>query len=276
MRKISFLASLFLVLSTFVCVQAAKPVSAEDRELVKKSNDPMANMISMPFQFNYDYGSGPDEDGNQLTVNVQPIIPISINEDFLVLSRTVLPIKYLDSSAMWGEGTTVGLGDTVQSFYFGPKEGSVKWGVGPAIMLPTATEPALSAADDRWSAGPAGIFVYQPGTWTFAAIGYQVWSFAGPTNSGDVNFLFFQPVVMKSFGLFSAGFNSEIQRDWQHHETIIPINFMFSKLVRFGKLPINVAAGARWYVEKPDYYSKWGARLALTFLLPESIFTGKK
>ncbi len=259
-----FLSAFLSVIIFASYVNAAKPISAEDEALVKASNNPMADMMSLPFQFNYDYGSGPNDDGSKALLNIQPIIPVPVSDKFIMLTRTIIPINYADANSVGSD--KFAMGDIVESIFFGPKSGKVIWGVGPAFMLPTATDDIF--ASEKWSAGPAAIIAYQEKGWTFAAISYQVWSFAGWGNN-DVSFLFFQPVIMKSLGLISVGVNSEMQFDWENSTTIIPLNLMFSKLVKFGKIPVTLAAGLRYYLDKPDNYSQYGARFAITFMLPE-------
>lgn len=259
------LVFLFIAFLLAQGLQAA--ISPEDEQLVKDSNNPLANMISFPLQFNYDYGAGPDGDGSRMTLNIQPIIPIPISDKLITLSRTILPVEYADRKAVGS--SKFGLGDMVESIYVGPMHSKVIWGIGPAFMLPTATEDIFSLGKDKWSAGPAAIVAYQTNGWTFATVTYQVWSFAGPDSSDNVNFLFFQPIIMKSVGMVSVGVNSEMQFDWQHDENIIPLNLMVNKLVKFGKLPCTLGAGFRYYLDKPDEYSKWGFRLVSTFMFPE-------
>ena len=64
----------------------------------------------MPFQFSYDSGYGPN-DGDKAFVNVQPVIPFSLNDDWNVISRTILPIA---SSPTWISGWDEGLTDRSQ------------------------------------------------------------------------------------------------------------------------------------------------------------------
>jgi hypothetical protein len=90
---------------------------AQDASLAQKLSNPIASLISVPFQFNYDQNIGPREDGERLTLNIQPVIPISLNDDWNVISRTIVPIISQDE-IFPGAGDQFGLGDTVQSLFF--------------------------------------------------------------------------------------------------------------------------------------------------------------
>jgi len=128
----------------------------QDADLAKKLSNPIASLVSVPFQFNYDSGYGPS-DGHKAVLNIQPVIPFELNDDWNVISRTIVPVTSQDDIA-GGSGSQFGLGNTLQSFFFSPKEsaaGGLIWGAGPAILISTATEPLLGGG--KLGLGPTGV-----------------------------------------------------------------------------------------------------------------------
>ncbi len=161
-----------------VLAMTVLPAAAQDTELAKQLSNPVASLISVPFQFNYDSGFGP-EDGHRVTLNIQPVIPITLNEDWNLISRTILPVIWQEDIA-GPSGSQFGLGDTVQSLFLSPSAagpGGIIWGAGPVFLLPTSTDPLLGT--DRWGAGPTGVVLMQSGPWTYGMLANHIWSFAG-------------------------------------------------------------------------------------------------
>ena len=131
-------------------------------ELSKKLANPVASLISVPFQSNFDWGAGPGGGGFSYLMKVQPVIPITLNEDWNLISRTILPIVYADYLPGGGKW---GLGDTEQSFFLSPSKpgpGGLIWGLGPVILLPTATDEFFGS--NEWGLGPTGVALVQKGT----------------------------------------------------------------------------------------------------------------
>ena len=258
----------------FGIIWGATPAHAQDAELAKKLANPIAALISLPFEFNYNEGYGP-ADGEQLTVNIQPVIPITLNEDWNVISRTILPVVWQDDIA-GSSGEQFGLGDTLQSFFFSPKKpvpmgslGNLTWGVGPAISLPTGTENLLSSR--KWSAGPTGVGLFLKGPLIYGALVNHVWSFAGEDDRPDVDNTFLQPFmayVTKSAWTYIL--QSESNYDWETEEWSVPVNASISKLVTIGKQKVQFQVGARYWVDTPDSGPDgWGARFAMTLIFPQ-------
>ena len=129
----------------------------DQEELAKKLSNPIANMISVPLQFNYDENIGAQDEGSKWVLNIQPVIPFSIGENWNLITRTILPVVDMNDIPTQGMGES-GLGDIVASQWFSPKEltkGGWTWGVGPVWLLPTATDNTLGG--EKFGIGPTGI-----------------------------------------------------------------------------------------------------------------------
>ena len=242
---------------------------AKAAELAKKLSNPVAALISVPIQNNFDWGAGPKGDGFQYKVNIQPVIPISLNENWNLISRTVLPVVYQEN--VIGTSSQSGLADTVQSFFLSPKEptkGGWIWGVGPAFLLPTATDSLLGG--EKWGAGPTAVLLKQQNGWTYGALANHLWSFAGESSRQDVSATFLQPFVAyttKQQTTFT--FNTESTYDWESSQWTVPLNLMAAQLVKVGKLPLQFQVGGRYYAEKADHGPEWGLRFSIVFLFPK-------
>ncbi len=256
-----------IALPLMACGASAQESAAD---LAKKLSNPIASMISVPFQFNYDSGYGPN-DGEKYYVNVQPVIPFALNENWNVISRTILPIAWQDDIA-GPSGDQFGLGDITQSLFFSPKKptaSGIIWGVGPVFLLPTATDDLLGG--EKWGAGPTAVVLKQDGPWTIGALTNHIWSFAGDDDREDINATFLQPFISYTTPkAWTFALNTESTYNWETEDWSVPINFVVSKLVKVNKQPIQLSAGVRYWADSPDNGPDgFGARLAITFLFPK-------
>jgi hypothetical protein len=230
----------------------------------------VAALISVPFQFNYDDGIGPSDDGSRSVLNIQPVIPFSFGEDWNIISRTIVPL--VDQSDIFpGAGSQTGLGDTVQSLFLSPKAptaGGIIWGVGPVFLLPTATDDLLGTG--KWGIGPTGVVLRQQGPWTVGGLGNHIWSVAGDEDRADVSQTFLQPFVSYTTPeAWTFTLQTESTYNWETEEWAVPVNAVASRVVTVGNRPVSFFGGVRYWAEAPDGGPEgWGMRLGATLLFP--------
>jgi hypothetical protein len=242
-----------------------------DEELAKKALNPVAAMISLPIQVNYDSDIGPAKDGTKTLINIQPVIPFTLNEEWNLISRTILPLvdqKNVTPTA----GSQSGVGDIVQSVFFSPKNPTANgWilGAGPVLLLPSGGDE-FSAK--KWGAGPTIVALKQDSGWTYGVLANHLWSFAGEAERADISATFVQPFLSytnKSF--LTLGVNTEATYDWKSEKWLVPLNFSATQMLKVGSQPLTLTAGARYWASTPKGVGPegWGFRLALTLLFPK-------
>ena len=259
---------LFVVLLLLAATALAAEQNSQD--LAKASQNPIANLISLPIQNNTNFGIGPDDE-TQNILNIQPVWPVSLNETWNLITRTILPVVSQPGILTGGEGRVNGLGDTTFTGFFSPKDsGDITWGVGPVFLIPTATDDALGS--DKWGAGPALVVLTMPGKWVIGSLFSNVWSFAG-SGDQDVNLFTWQYFInynladgwyLTSAPIITANWEASSGEKWT-----VPFGGGFGKLFKIGKLPVNGSAQAYYNVEKPTYGADWTLRLQLQFLFPK-------
>ena len=239
-------------------------------DLARQLANPVAALISVPFQLNYDRDMGPANDGRRYLLNVQPVIPISLNADWNLISRTIVPL--IDQKDVFpGEGSQSGVGNILQSLFLSPAlptASGVIWGAGPVFLLPTATNSLLGT--EKWGMGPTGVALRQQGAWTVGALANHIWSVGGNAADPDISTTFIQPFVTyitptrTTFAL-----NTESTYDWKAKQWSVPINFNVAQLLRVGDQLLQVGGGVRYWATGSDMApSGWGFRLTITLLFP--------
>jgi hypothetical protein len=251
---------------------AAVPVSAQDEaELAKMLSNPIASLIIIPIQADYNENLGPNEEGSVWQINIQPVIPFTLNEEWNLISRTILPIIDQEDIPTVGLGES-GIGDTVQSLFLSPQkptQGGIIWGAGPVFLLPTASDDVLGG--EKWGIGPTAVALKQDGPWTYGALTNHIESIAGDDNRADISLTLLQPfLTYRTRTMTTLALEAGSTYDWENEQWSVPINFSVQQLLKIGKMPLQIAAGVRYWATSPDNGAEdWGIRLTLTFLFPK-------
>lgn len=267
----NLMAAVFLCIYIVSAVFTQSTQAANSEELAKKLANPVASLISVPLQLNYDSDIGPSDSGDRTLLNIQPVLPFSLNEDWNIISRTILPLVSQDD-IFPGAGNQSGVGDVVQSFFFSPKDPtSSGWilGVGPVLLLPTASDDLLGA--EKWGAGPTGVALKQDGPWTYGALFNHISSFAGDNHRENISSTFLQPFVSYTTPqAVTYTLLSEATYDWKSEQEAIPLNAVVTKVTKVGEQLISFGGGIRYWVESTDGGPEgFGFRLVFTFLFPK-------
>lgn len=261
------------LLAAILSAAATTAACAEDdAELATELANPLANLISIPFQGNYNAGIGPLGHGESLVVNIQPVVPFNLNEDWNLITRTILPVVWQDE-IFPGAGSQFGLGNTVQSLFLSPARitNGFSWGIGPVFLLPTHTEVFLGR--DTWGAGPTAVGLWQGDGWTVGVLANHIRSVADE-NQDEVDSTFIQPFISyTTLDAWTFSLNTESTYDWTSAEWSVPVNASASKLVKLGgRLPVSFFGGVRYWANSPEMRGPedWGARFGFTLLLPRA------
>jgi hypothetical protein len=239
--------------------------------LAKKLANPVAALISLPFQLNYDTNIGSDDEGDRWILNIQPVIPFALGEDWNLISRTILPVMS-QNDIFQGSGSQTGIGDIVQSLFVSPSSataGGWIWGAGPVFLFPSGSDDLLTA--DKWGVGPTGVVLKQTGPWTYGGLANHVWSFAGEDERADVNATFLQPfLTYTTKNAVSTTLLTESTYNWDSEEWSVPLILVVNKVTKIGGQMFSFGGGVRYWVESPDNGPEgWGGRLVFTLMFPK-------
>ena len=253
------------------------------QDLAKQLSNPVASLISVPIQTNYDFGVGDAGTGFRFTANIQPVVPIALTPKLNLITRNILPViqqsdvfvpldeNEAGSGFYAGQGDQSGLGDLTSSFFLSPAA-PVKGliiGAGPVFLLPTATNKYLGTG--KWGVGPTIVVLKQSGPWTVGGLYNHIFSFTGQSARKDVSQSFFQPFLTYTFPNTTAlGVNMESTYDFAgDNGWTVPINFTAGKIFKLGSQLTNFQVGVRYYAAGPSGAPEWGLRFATTFLFPK-------
>ena len=285
-KACEILRSLIIVFSACSAVgQAAEPQppvtqQTSDEELVKHAQNPIANLISVPLQNNWYFGAG-KKSGTVYVGNIEPVIPIKLNDEWNLITRTIMPIINVPS-LFSGTGGATGLGDINPQFYFSTKSGELIWGVGPLFTLPTATDKQLGAG--KFSMGPTAVALTMQGPWVVGVLANNQWSVAG-WGKNNVNSFLIEPFVnynlpdhwyLVSAPVMTANWAAAKGGDvWT-----VPLGGGVGKLFRLGQVFLWRAMRLRscrstlklevfGNVARPEFGEKWQLRFQIQFLFPK-------
>ena len=261
--------SVFVGLATScLLLGVSKPLLAQSaEELAKQTQNPVASLISVPFQGNWDFGIG-EREATGTTLNIQPVAPFGLTKDWNAILRVIMPVVSQPTDS--GSQRLTGMGDTTMTVFISPaKSGKLIWGVGPAILIPTATVQELGT--EKFGLGPSVVALVQPGKWTIGALWNHLWSVDGANDRADVNQMFLQPFANYNLGeglavgaQMEAAGNFEVDDEqWQTY-----LFFSLSKVTLLGKRPVSFLAAAGPAVAHPTGRPDWRLRFAATFLFP--------
>lgn len=228
-------------------------VQSSAADLAKKLANPIASLIQVPYQINYDGKKGATNSGETWSHKIQPVIPIKLNDEWNLISRTIIPMVVFNNDLPTDGISSTGIGDITQEFWFSPSkvgENGIIWGVGPAFVFPTATDGKFGSG--KWSIGPTFLILRQKGPLTFGQLTNQFWSFAGDSNRADTNSLFLQPFIsysLKSHMTFTL--ESESTYNWKAKNWSVPVVFSVKQLFMIGKQPFQIGAGPAYWATSP-------------------------
>jgi hypothetical protein len=259
-----------LLLATVLPVAFA---ADSDEELAKKLTNPVADLISVPFQYTGTANSGPLEKP-QHTLNIQPVYPTKLGAEWNLINRAIVPLLS-NPGFVTGEDRENGLGDVVYEGFFSPtpRPGAPIWGVGPIVQLPTATDDRLGSG--KWATGPTAVLLVQPGKWTVGALASQLWSFAGDSDRSDVNQFQIQPILSYRLSpTHSIAYAGTLVANWKEdsdNRWTVPLGATYSILTRPSWIatPVNYIFGGGKNVVRPDGVGDWYLRFQVNFVFPK-------
>jgi len=229
-------------------------------------SNPIASLISVPFQNNTDYGIGANY-GTKNTLNIQPVIPIKLNANLNLITRFILPVVAQYNISGIGE-KQFGLSDAVVSAFISPAESEITWGVGPVFLVPTGTNDFLTTK--KWGIGPTAVALVQTKGWTIGGLVNQIWSVAGNEDRADVSQMFLQPFVNYNWKSGAGiGLNMEWTQNWNSNTSTVWLNPVLSAVTSIGEQKTQFVIGPRFNLAAPDGgKADFGWRAVVVFLFP--------
>jgi hypothetical protein len=263
-------SSVLAVLLASAATSAYADMSTE--ELAKIAQNPVGNLISLPFQNNTNLNFGPEK-GTQNILNIQPVIPISVNEDWNIITRTILPVIWQPALGP-DDGALSGLGDLQFTAFLSPaKPGEWIWGAGPIVQAPTQSNAKLG--NDNWGLGPSFVVLHldKGSPWVYGVLINNVWSLTSNKQGGSYSNGLIQPFVNYNFAggtylttapIATVNWKAEGSQQWT-----VPVGGGVGKIFHIGKLPVNTQISAYYNVVKPDFGANWQIRAQVQLMFPK-------
>jgi hypothetical protein len=257
-------------LAAFSCSLAEAKQDAA--ALAKAAQNPVADLISLPIQMNMNFGAGPEDD-LQVVTNVQPVVPFALNENWNLITRTIVPLISQPDFGIHGEREN-GIGDVQFSAFLSPREsGDWVWGAGPVFQLDTATDDRLGQG--AWGLGPSAVALRATGPWVIGALVNNIWSVSEDDDRGEVNQFLLQPFINYNFPdspgryltfapIMTANWEADSGERW-----VIPLGLGIGQITRFGQQPVNLQASLYYNVEAPKQAPDWQLRIQAQFMFPK-------
>lgn len=259
MKNLLFFFLISIFLAPFIIAQET------NEDLTKAAQNPIANLISIPFQNNTNFNLPGDRTQNVL--NIQPVIPLYNGR---LITRTIFPLIW-NPDYTQDSGSDFGFGDILFTAFYSPASKDLTWGIGPVVSLPTGDDTHGSG---KWGLGPSLVALVMPGQWVVGGLINNIWSIAGDDNRADVNFMTLQPFINYNFPDFYLTFSPIVTANWEadsDNQWTVPLGIGAGKLIKLGKLPVNVNVSYYNNVVRPEYSADWTLRVNAAILLPASI-----
>jgi hypothetical protein len=238
--------------------------------IAKKLANPIANMISVPLQYEFSRGVGRNQGGSEQTLLFQPVMPFNLGggDTFIVrpIVAGVREVSVQDASGQPFSGYGIA-SVTIESFYAPNTNSSWIWGIGPFAQSPSGNSGKFGS--QQTGAGVTGVVLNRHGPWTYGLLSYQSWEVGGNPAFGTQNNLYGQPFLAytnKEAWTFTT--NMEALYNYDTRRTSNPLYAGVSKLAVIDRIPVSFSAGPMYYVSNtPGGPSGWGARATVTLVI---------
>lgn len=263
--KKNLVALLLLAVLLHPSANAQDKPALSAEELAKKLSNPIASLISVPVQGNWDVGIG-IHNGSKMVLNIQPVVPLKLSENLNLITRWILPV--VSQFDVTGEKTSQsGLGDAVITGFFSPSKSKITWGVGPVLLIPTATNDFLGG--QKLGIGPSVVVLKQSGPWTIGGLANHLVSIAGSSSRSDISATFLNPFASYNWKS-GAGLtlNAEYTHDWKNDVDVFIVQPIASAVTKFGKQTVSFGIGPRFHFA-PEGHANYGVRASITLVFPK-------